>query len=549
VSGRALAALLAGALCVLSGCGSAQRSSTVAAADTIRVGSGLAASQVLARALDDEPRSLDPQLADDVPSQRVVDDLFEGLTAVDMDGRPVPGIASSWQISPDGLTWLFHLRPKARWSNGVPLTAQDFVYSWRRIVSPSTGAPYAQALAPIEHALDIASGKAAPDTLGVEAVDAHTLRVKLTGPTPYLLDLLAQQYLYPVYEPAIERYGEDWIRPGHMVCDGAFTLREHVIGNRITLMRNPNYWDAAQVRLQQVIYYEMTDRSVQAQRFMAGGVQWTDAFDSSQLQWLRSRLGQQVVTSPYFGTFMLGFNFDMPPFRGNRRLREALVLAIDREALIHYMLPGYEPAYTLVPPLPGYRQPVPEWAELSESQRHALAVQLYHQAGYSDAHPLHVQLDMPVQGAEERHFFEAIAASWHAVLGADVQLQEQEFKVLLQNLSLHKSPLFHDSWIGDYPDPNTFMQTFHTNDGNNYTAYSNPQFDHLVDAAAREKDQAQRYHLFEQAETLLNADAAYVPLYYYATRHLIKPYLRGWRLNIMDRNLSRYMYLLEHQGE
>jgi oligopeptide transport system substrate-binding protein len=541
---RTLAVLLsAGAL---AACHSHSDRPTVSAP---RVGSALAPEQLLARSLDDAPHSIDPQLANDVPGQRLADDLFEGLTRVDIAGNAAPGVASSWQQSRDGLTWVFHLRPEARWSNGAAISAADFVYAWRREVDPHTGAPYAEGLAPIENALAIAGGHKPLEALGARALDAHTLEVRLTGPTPYLLDLLAQQYLYPIYEPAVRRFGDDWVRPEHLVSNGAFVLRENVLNSRLTLAKNPYYWDAPQVRLQRVVYYVAPDRAVQATRFLAGEVQWTDSLAADQRLWLKSLLGEQVVGSPYFGTFTLGFGAQLPPFKGNPALRAALVLAIDREPLVRFMKEGmYQPAYTLMPPLPGYALPLPAWVQLSDADRHALARRLYHQAGYSDAHPLRVALAANIQGPDERHFFEAVIALWREVLGARVSLDEREFKVLIQDRLLHKLPLFFDAWIGDYPDPYTFMQTFYTGNGNNNCDYSDPRFDQLVDQAGQLSDNAQRYRLFEHAEALLNEQFAYVPLYYYATRHLVKPYLKGWQSNVMDRNLSSYMYLLEHQG-
>ena len=542
--------LAAGALCVIAGCGGVDTPSPAPPpAASITVGSALAGVQSLDRALDDTPRSIDPQLATDVPGQRVLDDLFEGLTTVDIAGKASAAVASTWESSADGRTWVFHLRPQARWSNGAPLTAADFVYSWRRVVDPKTGAEYAQGMAAIDNALQIAAGKLPTDALGVEALDAHTLKVRLSGPTPYLLDLLAQQYTYPVYEPAIRQYGDDWVRPEHLVCNGAFVLRENVLGSRITLEKNDKYWDAAHVHLQRVIYYILVDGSAQVSRFLAGDVDWTDSFPASQRSWLRSVLGEQVVNSPYFGDYMLGMNFTLPPFKDNLPLRQALVLALDREPLTHYMREGvFQPSYTLMPPLPDYQLPVPEWSTLSDDARHQLARRLYAQAGYSDRHRLRLELDTTMLDTGSRHYLEAVAANWRSVLGAEIHIDEREFKVLLQDLQLHKLVLFHDAWIGDYPDPYTFMQIFYTGNGNNHEGYSNPRFDQLVDAAGNETDNARRFRLFEQAERLLDDDAAFIPLYYYATRHLVKPYLRGWESNVMDRNLSRYMYLLEHQG-
>jgi oligopeptide transport system substrate-binding protein len=540
---RALGPLAALLAAVVNACAAHE-----APAPSIEIGTQLAAEQTLARSLDDEPRSMDPLLTNDVQGQRIADDMFEGLTTIDIGGRAAPGVAASWETSTDGLTWTFHLRPEARWSNGAPVTAHDFVYAWRREVDPKTAAAYAQALEPIVHALEIANGQASVDSLGAEALDTHTLRVRLNGPTPYLLDLLAQQYLYPVYEPAIERYGDDWVRPQNMVCNGAFRLRERLIGDRIVLEKNPAYWDAAHVRLQRVTYYVLPDHGDQTQRFLADELDWTDSFAANQHTWLQSRLGDQVVSGPYFGSYFLGMNFQLPPFKDNLPLRKALVLALDREPMVRAMKQGlYAPAYTLMPPLPDYRQPIPDWTQLPDARRRALARELYAQAGYSDQHPLHVRLEIPSQGADSRHFFEAVVATWRSVLGADVQLYESEFKVLAQERMLHKLPLFYDGWIGDYPDPYTFMQISYTGNGNNNDAYSNAAYDRLIDAAGHEADNTRRYRLFEQAETLLNEDAAYIPLYYYATRHLVKPYVRGWQSNVMDRNLSRYMYVLEHR--
>jgi oligopeptide transport system substrate-binding protein len=542
--------LLAGFVATLAAC--SQQSTTAAqaqAAPSITVGTALAPVQSVARTLDDAPRSLDPQLTTDIPSQRVLDDLFEGLATLSIDGQAVPGAAVSWQQSADGLTWVFQLRPEARWSNGAPLTAGDFVYSWRREVDPRTGAGYAQALSPIVNALDIALGHKSPETLGVEATDAHTLTVHLNAPTPYLLELLVQNYLYPVYQPAIERYGDDWVRPEHLVSNGAFALQEDLIGARITLRPNPYYWDAAHVQLKSVVYFNIPDRAQAVLRFLAGDVQFTDSFAASQRPWLKSVLGDQVVNAPWLGIYMLAFNFKLPPFRDNPALRRALILAIDRASLTRYLkYDMYVPADTLMPPLTGYQPQHPAWATLSRSDREALARRLYAEAGYSLKHPLRVDISTSVQGADERHYFEAVAAMWHSVLGAEVSVDESEYKVMSQNRELHRLPLFLDSWIGDFADPVNFLQLFYGDSSLNYGGYRNARFDALLDRAAQEPDNPARYRLLEQAEALLNEDGVYIPLYYYSTRHLVKPYIQGWHSNLMDRNLSRYMYVLEHQG-
>jgi len=542
----ALRALLA--VTVLAGLGACAPAGRGAAAPAITLGTGLAAIQQLTRAVDaGGVRTLDPSLSTDVPAERVLDDLFEGLTRLDERGEPVPGVAERWEQSADGRLWTFHLR-EARWSNGLPVKAADFVYAWRRTVDPATASDYAQALSPVLNAIAISEGRMSPATLGIEAPDDRTVRVRLNAPTPYLLSLLTKAYAVPQYAPAIRAHGESWVRPEYLVNNGAFLLREHVIGGRITLVRNPGYWDAKDVRLTQVTYLPL-DRAAQTDRFFAGDLAFTDSFSAEQTAWLRQRLGDQVVSGPYLGNFVIGINVARPPFAGNRPLRLALTLAVDREPLVRYVRQGlYLPAYTPTPPLPGYRAPLPQWAGLSDTERHALAQHYYAAAGYSARHPLHVEMHYPTD-SDNRRTYEAVAAMWRANLGAEVSTYNEEFRVELNERHLKKLSLFHYAWIGDYPDPYTFLQLFQTGFGYNDGGYSNPRYDALLDAAGNEADAARRYAELAQAESLLNADVACIPLYYYATRHLIKSYVRGWSGNIQDRNLSQYMYLQEHQGQ
>ena len=514
---------------------------------SLQVGTALAARQELVRGVDaGSMRSFDPSISTDIPAERVLDDIFEGLTRLDQSGEPAPGLATQWETSSDGRTWTFHLR-EARWSNGEPIRAADFVFAWRRTVDPRTASDYGQALAAVRNAIDVNEGRAAPETLGIEAPDDHTVVVHLNAPTPYLLSLMSKAYTYPQYAPAISAYGNDWTDPSHIVGNGAFLLRERVIGGRVTLTRNPQYWNAAQVRLQTVVYLPL-DRAVQTDRFFAGDLAFTDSFSAEQTAWLRSRLGSQVVSAPYLGNFVLGVNSLLPPFAGNRELRLALTMALDRETLVRYVRQGlYQPAWTPTPPLPGYRVPLPEWATLPEAQRHALARHHYQLAGYSARHPLQVELYYPTD-TDNRRTYEAVAAMWRSNLGAEVHTYNEEFRVQINERHLKKLALFHYAWIGDYPDPYTFLQLFRTGFGYNDGGYSNPRYDSLLKRADMESDAGARLALLAEAETLLNDDVACIPIYYYASRHLIKAYLRGWTSNIQDRNLSQYMYVLEHQG-
>ncbi len=530
----------------LTACGD-PKGTSLPAAPSITVGTRLAADQTLLRALDAMPRTLDPSLLTDVDAQKVTDDLFEGLTTLGIDGAIVPGVAKSWQVSADGKEWVFHLRADARWSNGEPVTAADFIYAWQREVDPKTGAEYAQALAPIVGALDIATGHAPLSSLGADAPDPLTVRVALNSPTPYLLALLADSYMQPLPRATIESWGDDWSRPEHWVSNGPFVVKEEVIGDRITLEKNPSYWDAANVRPTRVIYFPV-ETLTQVSRFMAGDIQFSSIFPSSQFKWLKSQLGDQVVVGPYLGIQQLVVNMLGPPFGMNRELRLALNMALDRRILAGKVREGIQqPAFSLIPPLAGYQQQVPPWATWSDERRHAEARRLYAAAGYSAAHKLRVQLDYPT-GEDNRDVYDAIAAMWRTNLGAEVEPYNEEFRVLLQNLRLHKAALFQNSWIGDYPDPFTFMQLFQTGFDQNFGGYSDPTFDGLLAQAAAESDPARRMEFFEQAERRLNEEGATIPVMYYASRHLVKPYVKGWQLNIQDRIVSKYMYVLEHEG-
>ena len=514
----------------------------------IRVTSDLASEQVLNRHLSADPPTLDPSLATDVVSERVLDDLFEGLVTLGADGRTVPGVATSWDTSADGKTWTFHLRNAARWSDGQPVTANDFVYAWRRQVNPVTASQYAQALAPIENAMEIATGKMPVERLGVEASGPLTLLVHLHAPTSYLLALLTNPYLYPVYEPAVKQWGNAWTQPGHMISNGAFTLSERVINGHITLLKNPQYWDANKVRLARVNYNPVTDSNGAMDQYLAGSLDFTDSVSLTEKDWLQRTLGDQVVFAPYFGTAMFAYNLTKPPFANNPKLRLALNVALDRDVLVKYVDRGIGiPAYNMMPPLAGYDPSVPDWAALSPDARHALARKLYQEAGYSDSHPLETVLTYPSGGPETRRFMEALSAMWQMNLGAKVQIYNVEWKVFLQARQLKQPVLYWNAWIGDFPDPFTFMQLYQTGFDMNDGSYSNPKFDALVDHASSINDAAERFRLFHQADSILNEDAPLLPVNFYESGHLIKPYVKGWQSNIMDRNLSRYMYLLAHQ--
>ena len=521
---------------------------TSMAAPAIQVSTDLAADQVINRHLEADPRTLDPSLSEDVPGAIVLVDLFEGLTTSAIDGSIVPGVAASWDTSQDGKTWTFHLRKEARWSNGEPVTAGDFVYAWRREVDPKTGSEYSQALAPIENALEIIDGKMPVDELGVQATGPQTLVVHLHAPTAYFLYLLSNAYLDPIYAPAVKQWGDAWTQPGHMISNGPFVLTDRVLHGHIALAKNPKYWDAGQVHLTRVNYVVVDDRSAATNEYLAGDLDLTDRISPSDKERLQQMIGSQVVLSPSFATAMFSMNLDRPPFAGNPKLRQALSAAVDRVPLMQYVWRGIGvPAVSVMPQLMGYDPAVPDWAEMTDDARHAYARKLYQEAGYNDKHPLETVLTYATGGPDDRRFMEAVTAMWQLNLGAKVQIYNVEWKILLQQRQQKVLSLYWDAWQGDFPDPYTFLQLFESTNGFNAGDYRNPTYDALVEKASVSNDPTERFQLFHRAEEMLNQDAVTIPVYYYMNPHLIKPYVKGWQSNVMDRLLSRYMYILAHQ--
>lgn len=532
---RGLAALLAAGA---TGC---SRDAATARSDEDAAPAG---SGHLRRQIDDFPRTLDPSLSTEIPAQRVLDDLFEGLVRLDSAGNTIPGVAKRWMQSDDGRRWTFELREDARWSNGDRVTAQDFVYAWRRLVDPATRSRSVQQVAAIHNALAIAEGDKQPDALGVAALGDHALEVHLERRVPWFLYLLTNNFLMPLHRPTIEAQGSGWARAGTLVGNGPFVLGAMRINGPMRLERNPHHPEAGALRLQTVTHYPVRDRGATTSRYLAGDLDVTDGFQLDDMDWLRQRLlPGELRLAPYFGTVMFGFQTAKPPF-DDRALRLALNLAIDREVLADKLLRRvYLPAWTVVPPMAGYAAPVPDWAHRPAAERHARARELYAEAGYSSARPLRVEMVYPTQGQDVRRVLEAITAMWRSVLGAEVKLVNQEFRVFVDNRTIGRHLFCFNAWIGDYPDPLTFLDLPRTTSAENWVNYANPRYDALLDQALASPDDAARLALYAQAERVRTDDAIDLPLYYYQSRHLIKPEVRGWQDNVMDRHPSRELWL------
>jgi oligopeptide transport system substrate-binding protein len=488
------------------------------------------AETVLRRGNGAEPGSLDPQAFDTTVQTRIEADLFEGLTASAPGGAVTPAQAERWSASPDGKVWTFALRPNLKWSNGDPLTAEDFVYSFRRLVDPANAFMVSFMAEPIRNALDIIKGRQ-KDTnqLGVEAPDPLTVRITLDTPNPALPEILTA--LYPVHRASVEALGRDAFRPGNMVSNGAFRLVVWRPQAVIAVARNQNYWDAEHVKIDRVEFYPIEDRNEELKRYRAGDLDVTVDLPLDQIDFIERTLGDQYKKSPSFGLYFIGLNSSRPPFKDNPKLREALTLAINRETLVDKIIRGgAEPAYGWIPrTVEHYANASFPGAELDQPGREALAQRLYAEAGYSASHPAEFEL---LYNTNENHkkIMIAIAGMWKRVLGATVRLSNQEFKAFVdRRLAKQTTEAFRAGFLAPYRDPQPMLEILRSGSGFNDMGYANPRFDALFDKAAGTVDPALRMDLFAQAEAVALADFPGVPIYYSTVGRLIKPYVIGWR--------------------
>jgi oligopeptide transport system substrate-binding protein len=542
--------VLAGLLLLLGGCtdpGSAGRDAAGKAQIGGESGRELAARQVLRRGNGAEPQSLDPHKSEGVPESNLQRDLFEGLVNDDADQGVVPGAARAWEVSADGTVYLFHMREDGRWSNGDPVTARDFEYGLRRSVDPATLSNYSIMLRPILNAEEVIAGELPPEALGVRAIDDLTLEIRLEAPTPYFLGVLSHSSAYPVHRPSVERYGTRWARPGRLVSNGAYRLKDWVMQSHIIMERNPYYWDNANTTIDEVWFYPIENQSTELQRYRADALDLTYDLPFRQLGWIRENLPDELVISEYLGVYYFGLNTTQPPFKDNVELRRALNLAVDREILTQQVTTAGEiPAYGYVPAAANYEQVVPEWAHWTQEERVAEARRLYEAAGYSRDNPLKVQI---LYNTHENHrtISVAIASMWKEALGVEVELVNQEWKVYLETRRTKQTTqVFRAGWIGDYNDAYNFLEILHSQSGLNDPGWNNPEYDALLEAAANEIDLERRAELMHQAEQLVLQEVPVIPVYFYVTKRLVKPWVGNYRPHVQDFILTKDLKILKH---
>lgn len=487
-----------------------------------------------------EPETLDPAIITGQPEGRIALALFEGLTARDPKGHIVPGVADSWEISQDGTCYVFHLRPDAYWSNGDSLTAHDFVRSWERTLAPATASEYAYQLYYIQSAEAFNSGRLTDfSKVGVHAVGDRTLEVQLVYPTPFFLDLCAFPTLLPVPTKCIEKYGDDWIKPGHMVSNGAYTLTDWHINHRVRLRANPYYWDRSHV------YLKTIDILPTSQANTAYNIYYSGAADlildkglipAMLLDVLKER--SDFHSSPFLGNYFYRFNVTRKPFN-DVRIRKAFALAINKQRIVDKITrAGEQIADSLVPSgIAGYSSPKGLGYDPPTARR------LLAEAGFPNGKGFPL-ISLLYNKSEQN---EAIATEIQDMLQKEleikIQLSQQEWKVYLNSMSSLDYDFCRASWVGDYNDPNTFLDMFVTNGGNNRTGWSNPKYDALIRAAAKELNPQKRMDLFRQAETILcTEELPILPLYYYVGVQFYDPQkITGIQPNVLDEHPLKYI--------
>lgn len=471
-----------------------------------------------------EPESTDPSVMSGQVDGRIARIMFQGLTDSDPQTlAPVPGQAYRWETSADGLTYTFHLRPGLVWSDGRPLVANDFVWSWRRVLAPATASRSASLLYPIANAEAYNTGKTTDSTrVGVAAPDDSTLVVTLRAPTSYFLFLTAYYTYFPVPRPTIERWGAQWTTPAHVVSNGAFRLASHRQNEKFEFVRNPKFWDAANVHLDRIVAYAVDDLNTSTNLYKAGTIDWNPSGNIPAPFLPSIRHYADYMTGEFQATYFYGVNVTRPPL-DNVHVRRALNLAIDRESIARDLLKGTRRAWGRITPsgYPGYEGPVPLRYD-PEAARRELAL-----AGFPGGKGMRKIGILFNSSEDHRRIAEAVQAMWTRELHIPVELQNMEWASYLQaTTSLHYD-VARRSWIGDYLDPTTFLGILRTGDGNNRSGFSDPAYDALLAAAEYELDPAKRMKLLRDAEQRALDAGVFEPIYHYSTHELVKPYVKG----------------------
>ncbi len=506
--------------------------------------------QILHFGLGAEPQSIDPHLANSVSAHNILTALLEGLVSEDpKTSKPIPGVAERWDISEDGTVYVFHFRKNAKWSNGDSVTAHDFLYSYKRILDPSLGSRYASMLHILKNAKVFGEGKKTWEEaeVGVRALDNLTLELTLENPVPYFLEQLNHFTWFPVHPLTIEKFGArttrgtKWTRTGNYVGNGPFILTEHHVNSVIMVERNPEYWDAAQVRLNGIRFYPIESVDTEERAFHSGFLHLTQTVSADRIDSLKKEKPDLIHFEPYLGTYFYRFNIDEPPF-DDIRVRKAMNLAIDRESLVKNVTKGgQQPAVSFTPTNTGGFTAEPRFKyDVEEAKR--LIKEYMDEKGIKELPPIELKYN-----TSEGHKKLAVAMQgmWKKHLGIEMKLLNMEWKVFLATTAKRDFVLARGGWIGDYVDANTFLHMWRTDDGHNNTGWSNARYDELLDLAAKETNPVKRFEYFHECEALLAEEMPILPIYFYVHVTLRDPSVKGWHPTLLDHHPYQFVYLEE----
>ena len=496
-----------------------------------------------------EPQGIDPHIVTGVPEHHILISLCEGLTIPNpnptgSDGY-IPGTAESWTISDDGKEYIFKLNKNAKWSNGDPVTADDFVWSWKRILTASLGSQYPDMLYYLVGAYEYHNGQIDNfDEVGVKAIDTHTLKVNLKNPTPFFIGLLSHYSTWPVHKETVLKHGDiddrngEWTRPGNFVCNGPFQLKTWELNNKIVVEKNPHYYDASMVRLNEIHYYPVSNVMTEDRMFRAGQLHLTSSMPTQKCPIYIEEKNPNLKIDPYMGTYFYRINTENETLN-DVRVRKALAYSIDRQLLVDKVTQcGQIPAYSFTPPGSNGYQPSTEIP-----YDPVLAKQLLAEAGYSSDNPF-PKLEILFNTNEgHRKVALAIQQMWQNELGIEVELVNQDWKVYLSREMVGDFQISRAGWIGDYEDPNTFLDLMRPNRGNNKTGWENMDFDALVEEANTINDQEKRYELLNEAEKILIDNMPIIPLYTYVRVYQLSPDVKGFNPHILDHHHPKFIYL------
>ena len=500
------------------------------------------AQMAITRGNSAEPETLDPNLSVYNWETNISGDLMVGLLTDDAAAKPIAGIATKWETSPDGKTWTFHLRD-ALWSDGKPVTAQDFIFSWQRELDPKTASNVGYYLWLLKGARAISAGKAPPSSLGVTAPNDKTLVVTLEHPAPYLPQLLTHATMFPVPRHVVMAKGRAWSKPGNYVSNGPYLLKEWVANDHVTLVKNPRFYDAAHVRIDRVAFLPTQDSSAALKRLRAGEIDTQFPIPSTAMDWIKANMAPYLRRAPGLSNTYLTINFGRAPLK-DVRLREALNLAIDRETIVNKVSRlGSAAAYSLVPPnVENYPsniamafKPMPMPARIARAQ------QLMAAMGYGPGHHLHLAYATATTPDALRNA--AVLQSMWRQIYIDADIQQFDVQVLYRNMQLGQFDIGVTAWVADFDDASNFLDILRRDSGNNWGKYNNPAFDAAMDAAQQLNDVKARSALLAKAETIALKDYAVIPLSFPLTQTLVAPYVKGWLENGLQYNRDRWLWI------